>query len=461
MMPILPLAPVILAHNPQIPLCADDCGVSGDIMNRPMWVAGTAPISRQTFLQDVAWVSQQLPDSPRAFNLCEDRYCFLVGFCAALLKGTVNLLPPAKQPAVLGRIAAGHAPVYCITDGDLETDLPQVNLRALLPAAGTLAGVTGSFEIPAQQLAALVFTSGSTGQPKAQAKPWGTLAGTARLLARRFTLDLPAPAIVATVPTQHMYGLEMTALQTLQGGATLHAARPFFPADIQAALEALEADRVLVTTPVHLRALLGAGIPLPPLAGIVSATAPLAIDLATAAEARFRTRVQEIYGCTEAGSIATRMPTRGQNWTLLPGFILEQTGSATTAHAPHLAEPAPLHDEIAIEASGHFRLLGRHADMINVAGKRASLADLTLQLQAIDGVLDGVFFMPKAAANTGRPAALVVSDLPARTILSQLSRHLDAAFLPRPLYRVERLPRNDTGKLTQAALDDLWNQLHG
>ena len=51
-----------------------------------------------------------------------------------------------------------------------------------------------------------------------------------------------------------------------------------------------------MTTPVHLRALLQSGVALPPLAGIVSATAPLPRELAAEAEARWHTELREVFG---------------------------------------------------------------------------------------------------------------------------------------------------------------------
>jgi len=40
-------------------------------------------------------------------------------------------------------------------------------------------------------------------------------------------------------------------------------------------------------------------------------------------------------------------------------------------------------------------------------------------------------------------------------VLSALRERIDAAFLPRPLYLVDALPRNATGKITRDALLEL------
>ena len=61
-----------------------------------------------------------------------------------------------------------------------------------------------------------------------------------------------------------------------------------------------------------------------------------------------------------------------------------------------------------------FRLGSRHADMVNVAGKRASLSALTAQLLGVEGVTDGCFFLPQNSAvekqaGVQRLAALVAA----------------------------------------------------
>src|SRR2546421_11978137 len=103
-----------------------------------------------------------------------------------------------------------------------------------------------------------------------------------------------------------MPGLGSGVVGARGGGRALRAGRPFFPADVCAALEATPRPRALVTTPIHLRALLDGAAELPALDFLLCATAPLAPQLASEAETRFRAPLHEIYGCTEAGQVATR-----------------------------------------------------------------------------------------------------------------------------------------------------------
>jgi acyl-coenzyme A synthetase/AMP-(fatty) acid ligase len=131
-------------------------------------------------------------------------------------------------------------------------------------------------------------------------------------------------------------------------------------------------------------------------------------------------------------------------------------------HAPHLPAPVALADLVElVDAQGRFVLRGRNADLLEIAGKRASLGDLTRKLQAVPGVVDAVVFQLDQGAGNGvrRIAALAVApQLDPAAILQALRCSIDPVFLPRPLKCVAALPRNATGKLPRAALLAL---LHG
>ena len=114
-----------------------------------------------------------------------------------------------------------------------------------------------------------------------------------------------------------------------------------------------------------------------------------------------------------------------------------------------------LADLVEIVDNGRFELRGRQGDLLEIAGKRASLGDLTRRLLAIPGVEDGVVFQLDEADEIGvkRIAALAVAPaLSESDILSALRCSIDPVFLPRRLRRVAALPRNETGKLPRGAL---------
>lgn len=411
--------------------------------------AGT--LTQGQFLGQVQRFSRLLPERQYAINLCEDRLNFMRSFAAVLVCGQTLLLPSNRSAGAIAEIAEEYDDCYILTDGlDAPDGIPSIDVRELGFAAGGSAEVP---EIPADAVAAIVFTSGSTGRAQPNVKTWGNLVKGSILAQRRFDIG-PDSSIVATVPPQHMYGLETSILLPMMTGARVYGGRPFFPEDVRQALLAMPGKRVLVTTPIHLKACVAAGLEWPELEMLISATAPLEAALAEQVEALFKAPVMEIYGCTEAGSIASRRTSRGSLWWLYDDFQLRNQDDRAIISAPHLEEEEPLGDVVEKVDDRHFRLLGRHEDMLNIAGKRASLNDLNLRLNAVPGVEDGVFVLPEEnGRSVSRLTALVVApQLSEREILEHLARDLDPVFLPRPLYRVDALPRNETGKLPRGHL---------
>jgi acyl-coenzyme A synthetase/AMP-(fatty) acid ligase len=419
---------------------------------------GGQPIEAWRFLAEVAQVAALLPDGGHVLNICNDRYRFAVGFGASLLANRVSLLPPTYTPEVIRHLRALAPDAFCLTDDpQCSVDLPQLRF----PDTPVLRTVPFKIpQIPAAQVVAYVFTSGSTGLPVPHRKHWGNLVRCVRVEADRLGLSARAASIVATVPAQHMYGFETSLLVALQSASAFCAERPFYPANISAVLAAAPKPRVLVSTPVHLRALLASDVALPPLEMVVSATAPLGEGFAAEVEARLGAPLVEIYGSTETGQIASRRPTALPTWRLWPGVRVSRRADRFWAEGGHIEEPTALGDELEITGPDAFLLHGRIGDLINIAGKRTSLSYLNHQLIAIPGVSDGAFFLPddESASPTGvtRLGALVVApELDAATVVRQLRDRIDPVFLPRPLLFVDEIPRNATGKLPLHVLNSL------
>lgn len=397
-------------------------------------------IARDAFLGQIAALAAQLPDRPHIVNLCADRYRFTVTLAAAMLRGQITLLPSSGDARAVEALRREYPSLYVISDeAQPEPCLSYPNLE----------GATGDRmpAFPPDQIAAVLFTSGSTGRPAPSVRRWGRLVRASRSAGAALGVHrFPGVAVVATIPHAHSYGLESAVMLPLQHGLLLTSERPFFPADVAAALDEGGQMGILITTPVHLRALVG-GAEIQRAGFVLSATAPLSAELAAAAEATFAAPVFEIYGCSEAGQVATRRTVQGSVWRCLDGFRLRQESAGTWACGPN-EDDVLLADEIELAGPGAFILHGRTADMVNVAGKRSSLGFLTRQLLSIDGVLDGAFTMPANPSEAARLAAIVVAPgLDAKTILAALRRLIDPAFLPRPLHLVDTLPRDAVGKL--------------
>lgn len=433
------------------------------------WRRGV-PVGAAQFLGEAMVLAEGLPARGRPINLCQDRYRFALGLAAALLRGQTSLMPPNALPQTLRDLqGAGDAPYALVDDAALEVGGLQ---RVFVEAPAAAPPVHAVPRIAVDLEAVCLLTSGSTGPPQPHVKSWGSLVANIAAEAECLAAFLGRPSlhglnVLASVPAQHSYGLESTVLLALLGGASFDAGRPFYPADIAQALARVPAPRALVTTPFHLKTLLLAGVELPPVDLVLSATAPLSPQLAAQAEAAFAGQLVEIYGCTEAGQVAARRTTAGETWQTLGALRLRReaspggAGIGDGAHGErflvqggHVVEPTPLADMLELLDESRFRLLGRANDLIHVAGKRSSLAHLNFHLNRIPGVEDGAFWMPEEHADgvTRAVAFVVAPTLASRQVIEALREHLEPAFVPRRVVHVASLPREATGKLTARAL---------
>ncbi len=437
--------PLLGARDPEAPLA---------------WVAGR-PVGARQFLADAGRLAGQLPPGESVVNLCAGGYAFAVGLAAALLRGQASLLPPDARADTLARLGtADGGGLQVLVDADVDA----AQAGAVIDA--------GRLDFPLIDVdlhAVSLLTSGSTGTPQPHAKRWGSLVANIAAAAARLSALLGRPSLagltlVSTVPVQHSYGLESVVLLALQGGAAFDSARAFFPADVARALAALPAPRALVTTPFHLKTLLLAGVELPPVELVLSATAPLSPQLAAQAEARLGGVLIEIYGSTETGQVASRRPTRGEVWETFGAVRVraeptqqQEGGERFVFEGDYIPEPTPMADVLELLDERHFRLLGRAGDLIHVAGRRSSLAHLDYHLNSIAGVEDGAFWLPDEVSDgVVRPVALVVApQLRAEDIVRALRERLEPVFVPRRVLHVERLPREATGKLPARALREL------
>lgn len=413
-------------------------------------------------------------------NLCDDRYLFWCVLMAAAISKRVAWLPSAQSEQMLRDMLEMAPRATVLSDRPLViagADLVMIDHRIIAhspPPPQPLVEPT----VTAEQGAIVALTSGSTGKPQPHPKSWGSLFVGARSEALALELiepaaeatgsaiDTPRFNLLGTVPPQHMYGIESTLMLAVRNGAAFSNERPLLPHDVAAALARLPEPRVLVTTPIHLRALLAARAALPALKLILSAAAPLPVELARAAEQRLNAPVKEIYGFTEAGQVAHRRSTVTSAWTTLPGVVVQGHADHSSFSGGHIPGRQASADIIELHSPTEFSLRGRSQDLLNIAGKRASLADLNLKLLAVDGVRDGAFYLPEAPeadakrdAATQRLMAFVVAPgLTSAQIGAALRKQIDPVFLPRPIVHCEALPRNATGKLTLEALRRLEAQ---
>ncbi len=412
-------------------------------------------------------LAQQIHPEATVCNLCGSRIGFLIAWLAVLRRGCVQLLPPSGGHGDLVSILRTCARPVIVADEKAQLQpewkehascIVQTPLHAMHEGPHAVLDWQPGWEAPLVRL----YTSGSTGAPEAQQKTLGQLARGAQVLAARLAREqgdaLPAlQRIVSSVPPQHMFGLETSVMLSLVTGIPVQDGQPLLPADIRQAMLSGTGPAVWMATPVHLRALVQANESLQGCHLVIASTMPLAPLLAAQAEAATGATVLEIYGSTETGAIAMRRTSVDTLWRLLDHVRVEPVPDGTQVWGEHFGSPQRLLDEVELDASGGFRLAGRHGDIVKIAGRRASLAGLNLVLQEAPGLTDAVFYLPATGSPTERLVLIYGGDRVDRAVLlSWLRERIDPVFLPRSLIRLDRLPRTASSKLPRAALDEVF-----
>lgn len=426
----------------------------------PVAIDGGGTLTAAGLAARAAALDAWLDDAAAVVCLCTDRVHVAVTLLAGLLRTRACVMPHDHSAETVRQLRRRYPGVVAVADAGCSEAFDAVAIEPLFAGSGSGTPEPGTLGFRADQCAAHVFTSGSTGEPRVHEKRWGALVHSGSELGRRFGIDV-GHSVVATVPGQHVYGLEASIMLPLMTGGTLFPGQPLLPADIAAALARTAAPRVLVSTPVQLRRLVDAtDLELPAVARVVSATAPLDAALAQRIEQRLAAPLVEMYGSTETGLVATRRTLDGDTWEPIAGVAVVPDDAGCHVSAEHLPGPVHLGDRIEPQGNGGFRLAGRSEDLVKVAGKRGSLDNIAERLRSAPGVEDAAVFVPDSdVGSVQRPVAFVVAPhASAAAILDYLRARLDPVFLPRPLVHVDALPRTATGKVTRATLERLYHE---
>src|SRR5260221_688517 len=75
---------------------------------------GRRTVRVSEFLCDVRRVAESLPVRSHLVNFCDDRYRFVVGLGAALVRGQVSLLPPTQTPEMLVQMQQAYPGLYAL-----------------------------------------------------------------------------------------------------------------------------------------------------------------------------------------------------------------------------------------------------------------------------------------------------------------------------------------------------------
>jgi len=262
-----------------------------NMLNNAFYLRPNKALSRADLLAHAVALSEKLPAKSYAINLCQDRYLFIVSYLAVCLRQQISLLPPNQSPKTLAGLTANYPDSYALSDDNLGSDF---YLSYDLLEKSTQPCPLIDIDRPLS----ISFTSGSTGKPKAIIKTWREFQKSAKLALQRFELQDQEITLVSTVPMQHMYGLETSFFWVLFSRMILHNGRPFYPEDIRTTLAGLPAEKILVSTPRHLKICSQTQGQWSTIKFILSSTAPMDGTLAQQIEKSLNAPLFELFGST-------------------------------------------------------------------------------------------------------------------------------------------------------------------
>ena len=338
-------------------------------------------------------------------------------------------------------------------------------------------------------LAAILYTSGTTGRSKGAMMSHENLASNAAALASlwRFTSD---DVLIHALPVFHTHGLFVAANVTLLAGASMLFHAKF---DADAVLRALPRATALMGVPTFYTRLLDhPGLTREAAQRMrlfISGSAPLLASTHEAFRARTGQAILERYGMTETNMI-TSNPYDGERIAgtvglPLPGVSLRIAHSDTGAPLPqgetgvieitgpnvfkgYWNNPEKTASEFRpdgwfitgdlafLDARGYVQIVGRAKDLIISGGLNVYPKEIEAAIDALPGIAESaVFGVPHpdfgeavmAAAVCAAGAVCVERDL-----LAALARQLAKFKLPKRLFFVPELPRNTMGKVQKSAL---------
>lgn len=400
----------------------------------------------------------------RRWALCfEDSLLFAQALLACALTGREAVLPGHQRPAALAELGAAFDAV--LTDSETlgeGSDHPWLRLPLdekpesiePWPAPGALT--------------LTLFTSGSTGEPKAIPKAWHQLEAELRVLVTRWGETLAGARLLASVSHQHIYGLLFRILLPLVLGLPFSRTLTRYPEQ----LAAQGGKWALIASPALLSRL-DPGLKAPGCCLLVSSGGPLALDHARRAAQLFGVLPLEVFGSSETGGIAWRQSqTADTPWQPMPGIRVSVADEdRLLLRSPFLPDDEPLlcGDRIRLTGQG-FALLGRGDRLVKLEEKRVSLDEVEGRLRALPWVTEAAVLPLTLGRRQQLGAVLVLSRQgraqwqalgPGRFLIAlreQLRPWLEPVALPRRVRCLDALPLNSQGKRPWSELKALFDE---
>ncbi len=444
-------------------------------------------------------VAVQVEKSPEALHLT----------MGAVLAGAAVLpLNTAYTPAEVGYFLGDAEPSVFVCDpGRADALGPLAQERGigrtltlgpdgsgtLADAAARAAPLSGAVPRAAGDLAAILYTSGTTGRSKGAMLSHGNLASNGRVLVETWGMS-PRDTLIHALPIFHTHGLFVATNTALIAGAQIRLHARFDP---DAVLADMGRATMLMGVPTFYTRLLDhPGLTPEACAGIrlfISGSAPLTAETHARWRARTGHAILERYGMTETGML-TSNPLDGERrpgsvgrplagvevvvadpaggLPLPPGStgMIEVRGPNVFKGYWRMPEKTAAElredgffitgDLGRIDEDGYVEIVGRAKDLIIAGGYNVYPKEVEALIDALPGVEESaVIGLPHPDLGEGVAAVVVRragARLSAEDVLDAVAPELARYKQPRAVFFVDALPRNAMGKVQKAELGRIY-----
>ncbi|MBR9873562.1 MAG: acyl-CoA synthetase [Vibrionaceae bacterium] len=428
------------------------------------------------FQLHVATLAQQLEAQlTQKIALCfGNSYLFAVGFFACCHAGKSIVLPGNYQPEALKELSE-H---YDLLLHDADVSVPE-QVSSQLVEAKSLVETTLIREKQADQpyvwrelnlaqIPVALFTSGSSGKPKAIAKTLKQLDIEVSILENLWGDTVANTHVESTVSHQHIYGLLFRVLWPLCSARPFSAHNLEFPEQL---IHHADAETTLVSSPALLKRLSEEHNQVA-IRSVFSSGGPLPNQAALHSQQLFGSLPIEVFGSTETGGIAYRQQHAASTpWTLFPGVEAELNHeNCLKLRSPHIDENTwyQTADECYFHDSISFELRGRTDRIVKVEEKRISLVEVEKRLEQLPWVEESVV-IPMGESGRLTLVSIIVLNNEGGDVLDELGKGkfwlelrkalrnwLEPIAIPRKFRVVEEIPLNSQGKRQVAEIEKLF-----
>ena len=400
---------------------------------------------------------------------------------------TVAILPTLAPPPLLKLMAMEAGCELVVCGPEFEAAMAGVGMPCWVADSSAEAReLTPPQPVPAGA-AVILYTSGTTGRPKAVALSEENLLSNVDGCKQATGFD-QSRTMLAVLPLFHSYGLTLTLLLPLTEGASVVVPERFNPRQV---LQLIEQHRVacLLCVPGQFRLLIKDPTPIDSssLWLCVSGAERLPESVAQEFQQRFHYPLTQGYGATElspvvsftrasdyaAGSVGRplqniQVTIRGeQDEALPPGEIGEVCVSGPSVMLGYLGDAEAtakkirngvLHtgDKGYLDEAGFLYLAGRSDDLLKISGEKVYPSEVENALEMIDGVEESAVIALDDEKHGARLHAFVHlrpgADVKEAALRSTCREMLEQHKLPRSFSFVDQMPRTATGKTDKRAL---------